>query len=316
MQPSTLAKRVWLLLFLVVGLSYLYGLGHFSLVGPDEPRYAEVAREMLLRHDLITPTLGGHPWFEKPALLYWMMIASFAAFGVSEWTARLGPAISGLLTVAAVYWLGRRIEIGNVDERASGSENQNAEAALSGPGTFGALVAASSGGLIVFARGASFDMLITMSVAFALAFYLVSEIVENKSHRQWFLAGFYCFVGVSLLAKGLVGIVVPFGVIVAYFCLRRKLPDRISLTSLFWGLPLAFGVAAIWYLPVIARNGWPFVDQFFIQHHFARYLSNKYHHPQPIYFYLPVMLLFSLPWTPFLIKALIKAKQWQRRATM
>src|SRR6266516_3703012 len=109
LHPSTLAKRGIVLLFLATALFYFYGLDHLPFVGPDEPRYAQVAREMFLRHDLITPTLGGHPWFEKPALLYWMMIGSFTAFGVSEWTARLGPALSGLLTIAAVYWVSRRI---------------------------------------------------------------------------------------------------------------------------------------------------------------------------------------------------------------
>ena len=108
MQPSTLAKRVWLLLFLTVIVFYFYGFGQIPFIGPDEARYAQVAREMLLRGDLITPTLGGHPWFEKPALLYWMMIGSFSLFGVSEWAARLGPAVSGLLTSAAVYWVGKR----------------------------------------------------------------------------------------------------------------------------------------------------------------------------------------------------------------
>jgi len=315
LQPSTLAKRVWLLLFLVVGLSYLYGLGHFPFVGPDEPRYAEVAREMFLRHDLVTPTLGGHPWFEKPALLYWMMIAGFAAFGVFEWTARLGPAISGLLTVAAVYWLGRRLETESVREAistgGSSAENQSARGIQPGRGILSALVAASSGGLIVFSRGASFDILITMSVTFALAFFLAVEVGNDEGKRRWFLAGFWCFVGISLLAKGLVGIVVPFGIIAAYFCLRRRLPERWLITSLLWGIPLALIVGAVWYGPVIARNGWPFIDQFFVQHHFARYLSNKYHHPQPIYFYLPVILLFALPWTPFLIEALFRARRLQ-----
>ncbi len=105
MHPSSIAKRGVLLLLLAFFAAYLYGLNYFPLLGPDEPRYAQVAREMFQRGDLITPTLGGHLWFEKPALLYWMMIASFKIFGVSEWSARLGPALSGLLTIVAVFWV-------------------------------------------------------------------------------------------------------------------------------------------------------------------------------------------------------------------
>jgi 4-amino-4-deoxy-L-arabinose transferase-like glycosyltransferase len=294
LQPSTLAKRAWLLLFLAVTAFYLYGLGRLPLVGPDEPRYAQVAREMFLRHDLVTPTLGGHTWFEKPALLYWMMIAGFRAFGVSEWSARLGTALAGLLTIAAVCWISHRLEL----KRTSAAQ---------GSSFFSTLVVASSAGLIVFSRAASFDIVITMTITWALSFFLANEIEERK--RNWFLAGFFCFVGFSLLAKGLVGIVLPFGVVGAFYLLRRRLPDRTVLLSLVWGLPLVLAVAALWYGPAIARHGWLFVDEFFIQHHFARYFSNKYQHPRPVYFYLYVMLMLSLPWTLFLIEALIKAKK-------
>ena len=291
-----LAKRAWLLLFLFVTAFYLFGLGRLPLVGPDEPRYAQVAREMFQRGDWITPTLGGHTWFEKPALLYWMMIAAFRAFGVSEWSTRLGPAIAGLLTIVALCWISRRVE------RRQGH-------GTGGFSFFSTLVIASSGGLIVFSRAASFDIVITMTITWALSFFLASEIEEKR--QNWFLAGFYCFVGFSLLAKGLVGIVVPFGVIGLFYLFRRKFPDRRVLISLVWGIPLALGVAALWYGPVIARHGWLFVDQFFIQHHFARYFSNKYQHPQPIYFYGPVILMLSVPWTLWLIEALVKAKGWQ-----
>src|ERR1044071_5195190 len=65
---------------------------------------------------------------------------------------------------------------------------------------------------------------------------------------------------------------------------------------------------------MIYRHGWTFIDQFIIQHHFARYLSNKYHHPQPFYFYLPVLVLFALPWTAFLCAALWNARRWQWRS--
>ena len=117
MQPSTLAKRGSLVLFLLIVAFYLYGLGQLPLLGPDEPRYAQVAREMFLRGDLITPTLGGHLWFEKPALLYWMMIGAYKLFGVSEWSARLPSAVSGILTIAAVFLVGRR-----VDERTAAEQ--------------------------------------------------------------------------------------------------------------------------------------------------------------------------------------------------
>jgi 4-amino-4-deoxy-L-arabinose transferase-like glycosyltransferase len=78
----------------------------------------------------------------------------------------------------------------------------------------------------------------------------------------------------------------------------------------FWGLPLALAVAAIWYAPVIWRHGWLFIDQFFIQHHFARYISDKYHHSQPVYFYLLVVPLMALPWTAFLLRGLLQFKSW------
>ena len=109
MQLSALAKRAWLLLFIAIAAFYFWGLGLFPLVGPDEPRYAQVAREMLVRRDFITPTLGGLPWFEKPPLLYWMMMASYRVLGVNEYAARLGPAACGLLTAVFIYLIGSAI---------------------------------------------------------------------------------------------------------------------------------------------------------------------------------------------------------------
>jgi 4-amino-4-deoxy-L-arabinose transferase-like glycosyltransferase len=293
LHPSTLAKRVYLLLFAIIIAFYLYGLGKLPLLGPDEPRYAQVAREMFLTGDLITPTLGHHTWFEKPALLYWMIAGSFGIFGVNEWAARFGPALCGLLTIAALLSVGR--EIDREEPR--------------GFAFWCVVVSASCLGLIVFSRAASFDVVITMTTTWSLACFLLHEL-RNKRR---FLFGFYVFVGVSLLAKGLVGIVIPFGVVGLYYLLRRAWPSRSVLLSFFWGMPLALAVSAIWYGPVIARHGWTFIDEFFVQHHFARYMSNKYHHPQPIYFYPVIILMLALPWTPHLIVALAKVRGWKWR---
>ncbi|MDT4897921.1 MAG: hypothetical protein QOH25_2998 [Acidobacteriota bacterium] len=299
----TLAKRAGLLFFLAAAAFYLYGLGHLPFVGPDEPRYAQVAREMYLHHDMVTPTLGGHTWFEKPALLYWIMMASYRLFGVSEWAARLGPALSGLLTALLIYWIGRRVERAAEVEKG-GSNNL---------GLWSGVAAASSLGMIVFSRAASFDVLVTMTMTASLACFIVAEIETNEKRRKWLLAGFYAMVGASLLAKGLVGIVIPCGVVGLYYLLRREWPRKALFMSALWGIPLALALAASWYAPVIARHGWTFVDEFFIQHHFARFVSNKYRHPQPFYFYLPIIMILALPWTAFLIAGLVRARRWNWR---
>lgn len=293
MHPSTLAKRVYIFLFAIIIAFYLYGLGKLPLLGPDEPRYAQVAREMFLTGDLITPTLGHHTWFEKPALLYWMIAGSFKLFGMNEWAARFGPAMCGLLTIAAVWFVGS--EIDREEPR--------------GFAFWSVVVSGSCLGLIVFSRATGFDVVITMTTTWALAFFLLHELRNKRS----FLAGFYAFVGLSLLAKGLVGIVIPFGVVGLFYVLRRAWPSRSVLASMIWGMPLAIAVSAIWYGPVIARHGWTFIDEFFVQHHFARYASNKYHHPQPIYFYPVIILMLALPWTPYLIAALAKVRGWKWR---
>ena len=123
------------------------------------------------------------------------------------------------------------------------------------------------------------------------------------------------FIGLSLLAKGLIGLVIPFGVVGLYQLVRRQFPARSFLLTFWWGLPLTLAVASTWYVPVILKHGWPFIDEFFIQHHFARYLSNKYRHPQPFYFYLLILIPLSLPWTAFLIEGLVKARSWRLRST-
>jgi len=106
---ARLPRWLWISLGVLTLLTYTVGL-NFPLVGPDEPRYAQVAREMLERGDWITPTLGGHTWFEKPALLYWLEVVSYRIFGVSEAAARFGPALCGLGTVLALYVIGRTLQ--------------------------------------------------------------------------------------------------------------------------------------------------------------------------------------------------------------
>lgn len=298
LQLSSLAKRLSQLTIVIILAFYFYGLGLFPLVGPDEPRYAQVAREMFASGSLVTPTLAGHPWYEKPILLYWMMETAFALFGISEFAARFGPALCGVLTVIAVWIIGRRIE------------NVSGDAALKGLGIWSAIMLGSLPAMIVFSRGASFDMVVTMTITWAFCFFLLADFAADARRRRWYYAGFYVFIGLSLLAKGLIGIVLPAGVITLFWLLNRRRPPKHFWTNLWWGAPVAIAVAALWYVPMVIQHGWVFVDQFLIQHHFARYLSNRYRHPQPFLFYFVIIFPMVMPWLVFSIAALGKARRW------
>ncbi len=279
------SSLIWLLLGGLAIAVYFAGLT-MPLLGPDEPRYAQVAREMFERGDWITPTLGGFHWFEKPALLYWLEITAYNVFGVSEFSARLGSALFGLATIASLWLLGRSVERDPTNDESRSTN------------TFAywlALIAASTLGIIAFSHGASFDIILT----FPITASLVSFFIYDSSRRRGWLAAFYFFIGIAILAKGLVGIVFPLAIVGSYHVLQWKLPTRVFILSLIWGTLLAAAVASTWYVPMYVRHGWDFVDQFFIQHHFQRFTSNKYLHPQPFHFFFWVLPLMTIPWLPF-----------------
>ncbi len=299
---------LWFLFAALTIFAYFFGLT-IPLLGPDEPRYAQVAREMWQAGDWITPTLGGYNWFEKPALLYWLEIASFNLFGVSEFAARIGPALFGLGTVAALWILGKNLATESTEDTETKSTTLVSSVANSFPNWL-ALIAASTLGIIVFSRGASFDITVT----FPLTAALVSFYIHDRSRKTTPLISFYFFIGIALLAKGLIGIVFPYAIVTLYFLLSRRLPNRQFIVSLLWGTLIALAVAAVWYVPMYLRHGWEFVDEFFLQHHFQRFTSNKYKHPQPFYFFFWVLPLMTLPWLPFFIAALWKSV-FQKSAT-
>ncbi len=327
---KTQDRIVWLLFALIIVAIYFSGLS-IPLLGPDEPRYAQIAREMFQKNDWITPTLGGANWFEKPALLYWLQIASYNIFGVSEFAARFGSALFGLGTIFSLWILGRQWSVvsGQPSVENPKTKDQRPKTDFA---NWLALIAASSIGLISFSRGASFDIILTFPITASLVCYFLFEsflqkhyfsaapnpILLSKSasakiiavtfpivRAHLFLFGFYFFIGLALVAKGLIGIVFPFAIVFFYHILKFELlPGKIFLISLLWGTIVSLLVASVWYLPMYLTHGWTFVDEFFIQHHFERYMSNKYQHPQPFYFFFWVLPLMTIPWLPFFLASI------------
>jgi 4-amino-4-deoxy-L-arabinose transferase-like glycosyltransferase len=268
---------------------FFYGLNQVGLIGADEPRYAQVAREMLERHDWITPVLSGQPWLEKPPLYYWQAMMAYAIFGVSDWVARLPSALDATFLVLAVYFFLRRFRRGfELD---------------------GALITASSAGIIGYARAASMDM--ALAAAFTVG--MLGWWAWREGGKKSYLLIFYGFMALGMLAKGPVAPFLSAVVIVLYAASIREF--RIVLKTLWLpGILLFCAIALPWYFAVQMRNP-VFFREFILEHNLERFSKNLYHHTEPFWYYLPVTALALVPWTVFVIAAFVRPVRswWAKR---
>lgn len=295
MEPQPSAKQ-WKFAFVAVlavsASVFFVGLGTLGFLGPDEPRYAEVAREMFASGDYISTRLCGCLWFEKPVLLYWMSAAGYHLFGVNEFAARLPSALAALSTVAFIFFALRRLSLARLGLAAS-------------------LVLATSGIFIAYARVATPDMLLTAAIAAALLAALLFTRASGRARTlywgiSWLLMGF------GMLAKGLVGFLLVLAILAVYLIVSGQLRS-VRWRDLVVGIVVFLLAAGTWYVPVIARHGWAFIDEFFIRHHFERYTTNEFGHPQPVYFFLLVALAGTAPWIPFLVPGIRRLRALKPR---
>ncbi|HLY98555.1 MAG TPA: glycosyltransferase family 39 protein [Candidatus Angelobacter sp.] len=271
----------WQLAIVLIACAFLFffGLGAFGLVGADEPRYAQIAREMAVRHDWVVPTLNGAPWLEKPALLYWKIINSYAIFGFHDWAARIPAASHALVLVVAAFFFMRRFRPGT---------EMNA-----------ALITASCAAIIGFGRGASTDML--LSAPFCIA--LLAWWTWHETEKKVWLAVFYGLLAIGALAKGPVAPALAVLIVGAYAAVRRD--AKIFLRTLWWpGFVLFFAMVLPWFIAIQLRVP-NFFRSFFIEHNLQRFGTNRYQHSQPVWYYLIVFVLSTLPWTIFVLSALV-----------
>jgi 4-amino-4-deoxy-L-arabinose transferase-like glycosyltransferase len=263
---------------LLPGLITLAGLGLFffrlgapGLMDPDEGRYAEIAREMLLLQDWLMPHLNLVPYLEKPPLVYWLTSLSFAALGLTEGAARLPAALAALGGVYLAYGLGRALW-------------------GEGPGFWAAMVLATCGGYIVLARLLTLDMVFTLFLNLGIALGYLALSRERRHLWPWA----YLSLSLAVLVKGPVALVLV-GLIWGLTALirgRQALKDLVQPGS--WAL-LAV-VVLPWFLYVTWR--FPEFPRFFLwEHHVERYLDGVSYHAEPWWYFGPVLLGFLLPWT-------------------
>lgn len=275
-----------LILTCLIGAFFLIFLGNRPLNVPDEGRYAEIPREMVVSGDYVTPHLNGIKYFEKPPLFYWMQAGAMKAWGLSEWIVRLPNMLLGLFGCLMIYGGARLL----YDRQT---------------GLCASIMLATS--LLYYAMShlLTLDMIVTVCLTGSLLSFIV-----GLQHRKFFL-GIYFFSALAVLSKGLIGILLPGFVIFVWILLfnQWRLLKDIYLPS---GLCIFLVIAAPWHILVQMRNP-EFFHFYFIEQHFERYLTMSAGRYQPVWFFLPIVLLGLFPWIIFLWRALVSVfpRSWQ-----
>ncbi len=333
-HAGTTAFRELLVLCSLTALLLFYGLvpvrvgklvvsrPELGLVGADEPRYAEIAAEMLRAHhegcavagahvwpralrveDLraslrcaeagtVTPILYGHPWLEKPALYYWRTMSFFKEFGVSDWAARLSSATGAFGMVFLIFLHMRRFRPGGHLDAA--------------------LITASATAIVAFARGASTDM--QLAAPFAIG--MLGWYAWYETGKKFWLFDLYFFGAIAVLAKGPVAVFLGFCIIVLFVGLRREW--QVLRRMIWWpGLLLFLVLVLPWYIAVQIRNP-TFLRFFFLEQNLERLATDRYQHHQRPWFYLAVLAIALMPWTVVAVRALwdafeIARAEWRVR---
>jgi 4-amino-4-deoxy-L-arabinose transferase-like glycosyltransferase len=282
-----MSGRATLVAVLALALVWFAGLDQRKLFKPDEGRYGEIAREMVVSGDWTTPRLNGFKYFEKPALQYWMTAAAYVGFGTHEWTTRLWSALTGFFGILVTAYAACR---------------------AFGPlaGVYAGAVLASSLLYVAVGHMATLDM----GVAFFLALSIFAVMLAQRggagarAQRGWMLVG-WAAMAFAVLSKGLIGVVLPVGAVALYLLWQRDwaLLRRLHLVS---GAALFLAITVPWFVAVSMANP-EFARFFFVHEHFERFLTKVHQRYAPPWFFIPVLIVGMAPWIPSLGTALVAA---------
>jgi len=296
-RTRTAARIGWaVLIAATLYVCYFSHLGAIGFVGPDEPRYAWIARDMAETGDWVTPRLYGKPWFEKPPLLYWGAALCFKLFGVSEAAARLPSAISALLATLAMAWLAMRL--------------YGAETAR-----WLLLLLPTTVGMIGFSHAAATDMPFSAMLTIAMVCAaVVLGLTRNENtpilpRTPWLALILFGFsLGLAVLAKGPAAIILSGGAVFFWALFTKRRRDAFRL---FHPVAVAaFCLTALpWYI-LCARRNPDFFRIFIIEHNFKRYLTPEFQHIQPFWYYIPIVLIAFFPWTVTSLVLLRDTTHW------
>lgn len=258
---------------------YFLALGRVPLLEPDEGRYTEIPREMLQSGNWILPHLNGVRYFEKPPLYYWLNAASINVFGLTPFASRFWSAAFGLLGLLVIYRLVRR----SLSERTA---------------RLSVAILATSPLYLALARLTIIDMTVSFFITVTLSCFFLAQDETDRTRARWLWYGMFAAAALAVLSKGLIGIVLPGGVIGLYILLTRqwRILPRVPWIT---GGGLFLLIALPWHLMAAMRDS-GFLWFYFVHEHFLRFLTPISDRQEPFWFFVPVIAWALLPWTAFL----------------
>lgn len=279
--------------FVVIAMLVMVSISVFPLSEPDETRYAEISREMVVTGDWVTPRISGSPFVDKPPLLFWATAVAFKLGGIHPVTARIPVVASALACLMLTWWLARRLY-----DR--------------GTAWFAALILSTSP--LFFALGQHLVLDMPLAACVTLALVAVWSGMEAPS-RGWIVAAWVAL-GLGVLAKGPVAAILVGGPVAVHLILQR---DRSLVRTVLdpFGMVLAGLVAVPWFVAVEVENP-GFLEIFIFRHHLQRFVD-PWHHQQPWWHYLAALPLAMFPWSilaflgTFFGKLLVAPSRWSPR---
>jgi 4-amino-4-deoxy-L-arabinose transferase-like glycosyltransferase len=307
-------RILWILgigwILAIAGIVLFWGIGDIGLIDETEPLFVEAARQMLLTGDWVTPYFDGETRFDKPPLIYWLMVLMFKIFGVNEWSARMPSALSAIAIVLFCFYTLR-----------SHSPSLNPAKVSSGQSFKRPWLAAWIGATLLllnlntyfWGRTGYADMLLATTMGGALLAFFMGYAQPNlKAQRRWYTA-FYGLIALAILTKGPIAILLPAAIIVSFTLYLGNLRQVMQELRLIRGALIVSVLAIPWYVLVTVANGEAFIGSFFGYHNLVRFSSVVNQHSGPWYFHVLVILVGFFPWSAYLPEAIYRARPWQRQ---
>lgn len=265
-------KNSLLILACVIIFTLFFGIGGVPLLDPDEPVYAETAREMIQTGDFLSPRIFGDYWYDKPPMYYWLVAAAFKVFGYSEFAARFPAALMGALTAFMLYFSVTKL----FNERA---------------GFWSSLILTSCIQFFYLSKAAVTDT--------SLLFFMTGALLSFLHKKYWLM---YVCMGFATLVKGPIGIVFPGIIIFLYLLLMGQLKEIFRMHVLR-GLLVYLLVAGPWYYLMYTVHGMEFINTFLGFHNVTRFTTPEHASRVTFWYYFPVVILGLFPWTGLLIQS-------------